>query len=68
MNRRQFIQTTALATAATATFNLTTAKAEGITGVHWPIGVFNRPWREAGGDFDATLAGTKAAATKSPGC
>jgi sugar phosphate isomerase/epimerase len=58
MNRRQFLQTTALATAATATLNLTAADA---SGVHWPIGCFNRPWKEAGADFDATLKGTKEA-------
>jgi sugar phosphate isomerase/epimerase len=58
MNRRQFLQTTALATAATATLNLTAADA---SGVHWPIGCFNRPWKEVGGDFDATLKGTKEA-------
>jgi sugar phosphate isomerase/epimerase len=57
MNRRQFFQTTALATAATA-FNV---RAEGIPGVHWPIGCFNRPWKQVGCDFDATLAGVKAA-------
>ena len=58
MNRRQFIQTTALATAATAALNLRAADA---SGVHWPIGCYNRPWKEVGADFDATLKGTKEA-------
>lgn len=58
MDRRQFLQTTALATVATAAFNVS---AEGDTGVHWPIGCFNRPWREVGADFDAALAGVKRA-------
>ena len=64
MNRRQFIQTTALATAATAALNLS---AEDSKGVHWPIGCFNRPWREAGCDYDATLAGLKEAGYKTTG-
>lgn len=58
MNRRQFLQTTMLATAAGAAFRL---PAGGLTGVRWPIGCFNRPWREAGADFDAALAGVKQA-------
>jgi sugar phosphate isomerase/epimerase len=63
MNRRQFIQTTALTTAA-ATLNLT---AQAAPGVRWPIGCFNRPWREIHCDFDATLAGVKAAGYKYTG-
>jgi len=63
MNRRQFIQTTALATAAAAG----KLNAEDAKGVHWPIGCFNRPWNEVGGDYDATLAGVKAAGYKITG-
>jgi sugar phosphate isomerase/epimerase len=64
MNRRQFIKTAALATAATATLKLT---AEGVSGVHWPIGCFNRPWKDIKCDFDTTLAGTKEAGYKITG-
>lgn len=68
MNRRQFIQTTAMAATATAAFNLPLVRAEeAARGVSWPIGVFNRPWREVGGDIDVTLAGAKAAGYKMVG-
>jgi len=42
-------------------------KAENVRGVHWPIGCFNRPWKEVGCNFEDTLAGTKAAGYKLTG-
>lgn len=54
MNRREFIQTSALLTAVSTTLPLTaTAK------VNWPVGCFNRPWTKW--SFDETLKQTKAA-------
>ena len=60
MNRREFIQQTALVTAATAALEFT-AEAE----VNWPIGCFNRPWTKW--SFDETLKQIKAAGYKSTG-
>ena len=54
MNRRQFIQQTALLTTAAAALPLT-AEAK----VNWPVGCFNRPWTKWG--FDETLKQIKAA-------
>jgi sugar phosphate isomerase/epimerase len=60
MNRRKFIQHTALVTAATAAMNFT---AEGK--VNWPVGCFNRPWTKW--SFDETLKQIKAAGYKTTG-
>jgi sugar phosphate isomerase/epimerase len=60
MNRRKFIQHTALVAAGAATLNLT-AEAE----VNWPVGCFNRPWTKW--SFDETLKQIKAAGYKSTG-
>jgi sugar phosphate isomerase/epimerase len=60
MNRRKFIQQTALVAAGAATLNFT-AEAK----VDWPIGCFNRPWTKW--SFDETLKQIKAAGYKSTG-
>jgi sugar phosphate isomerase/epimerase len=60
MNRRTFIQQTALVAAGAATMNFT-AKAK----ANWPIGCFNRPWTKW--SFDETLKQIKAAGYKSTG-
>ncbi|HEX5083900.1 MAG TPA: sugar phosphate isomerase/epimerase family protein, partial [Blastocatellia bacterium] len=60
MNRRKFIQQTALVAAGAATFNFT-AEAK----VDWPVGCFNRPWTKW--SFDETLKQIKAAGYKSTG-
>jgi sugar phosphate isomerase/epimerase len=60
MNRREFIQQTAIGVAAAATLNFT-AEAK----VNWPIGCFNRPWTRW--SFDQTLKEIKAAGYKSTG-
>src|SRR5438067_4030909 len=44
MNRREFLHSAAI-TAASAPLITATFAAEN-TGVHWPIGCFNRPWHE----------------------
>jgi sugar phosphate isomerase/epimerase len=56
MNRRQFLQKTAL---ATSTLALTPAFAAEKKGVNWPVGCFNRPW--TGWSYDEGLDGIKAA-------
>jgi len=63
MTRRQFLQTTAMAATATTALNLTAplARAEGIRGVNWPIGCYNRPWVEKGWDLDVALKGIREA-------
>jgi sugar phosphate isomerase/epimerase len=60
MNRRKFIQQTALVAAGAATLNFT-AEAK----VDWPIGCFNRPWTKW--SFDETLKQIKAAGYKTTG-
>jgi sugar phosphate isomerase/epimerase len=60
MNRRKFIQQTALVAAGAAALNFT-AEAK----VNWPIGCFNRPWTKW--SFDETLKQIKAAGYKSTG-
>jgi sugar phosphate isomerase/epimerase len=60
MNRRNFIQQTALVAAGAATMNFT-AQAK----VNWPIGCFNRPWTKW--SFDETLKQIKAAGYKTTG-
>src|SRR5438046_10723859 len=71
MNRRQFIQTTALAATSSALVSCSTTvrKAEKSKPSQWPIGCFNRPWA---GDkknwrYDAALDGIKAAGYKLTG-
>ncbi len=60
MNRRVFIQQTALVAAATAALDFPTeAKLD------WPIGCFNRPWTKW--SFDETLKQIKAAGYESTG-
>ncbi len=58
MNRRQFLHTAAITTAASTVFSLPDTPAASAE-VKWPIGCFNRPWVKWG--FDATLDGIKAA-------
>ncbi|HEY8459406.1 MAG TPA: sugar phosphate isomerase/epimerase family protein [Blastocatellia bacterium] len=60
MNRRKFIQQTALVAAGAATLNFS-AEAK----VNWPIGCFNRPWTKW--SFDETLKQIKAAGYESTG-
>ena len=60
MNRRTFIQQTALVTAAAAALDLT-AEAK----VNWPVGCFNRPWTKW--SFDETLKQIKDAGYKTTG-
>jgi sugar phosphate isomerase/epimerase len=60
MNRREFIQQTALVAAATAAMNFT-AEAQ----VNWLIGCFNRPWTRW--PFDQALKEIKAAGYNSTG-
>ena len=71
MNRRQFIQTAALAAAATTFLPLRTATAaEKLPGVTWPIGCFNRPWlgeKTKPWGYDTALDGIKAAGYKLTG-
>jgi sugar phosphate isomerase/epimerase len=69
MNRRQFIQTTALAGAATSLPLHLLCAAQTSKGVNWPIGCFNRPWvgdKNAWG-YDTALAGIQAAGYKLTG-
>jgi sugar phosphate isomerase/epimerase len=60
MNRRKFIEQTALVAAGAATMNFT-AEAK----VNWPIGCFNRPWTKW--SFDETLKQIKVAGYKTTG-
>jgi sugar phosphate isomerase/epimerase len=60
MNRREFIQKTALVTIACAATDFT-AEAK----VNWPIGCFNRPWTRW--PYDQALKEIKAAGYKSTG-
>src|SRR5258706_1514563 len=64
MNRRTFLQTTAMTAAAAALSSCATTKtAEKSKGVNWPIGCFNRPWSgdKKNWGYDAALDGIKAA-------
>jgi sugar phosphate isomerase/epimerase len=64
MNRRQFIQHTAFASAAAASVNALaefTVEAK----VNWPVGCFNRPWTKW--SFDETLKQIKSAGYKYTG-
>jgi sugar phosphate isomerase/epimerase len=58
MNRRQFIQTAALATTVTT---LTLSSASAAKGVDWQIGCFNRPWvdEKAGWTLETALDGIR---------
>jgi sugar phosphate isomerase/epimerase len=70
MNRRRFIQTTAVAAGAGAIFSTSTGQpAEKAKGVNWPIGCFNRPWAgdKRNWGYDAALDGIKAAGYKLTG-
>ena len=66
MTRRDFIQHTAVATAAVSLSRLSFAAVR--PGVHWPIGCFNRPWHEkTDWGLDTGLDGIKAAGYKITG-
>ncbi len=65
MNRREFIQHTALVTAATAASISATGEFAAEAKVNWPIGCFNRPWTKW--SFDETLQQIKAAGYKTTG-
>ncbi len=70
MNRRQFLHSTAMATAAGALLpSNTLPAAEKPKGVSWPIGSFNRPWLGPKKDwgYDVALDGIKAAGYKLTG-
>src|SRR5947199_7218896 len=71
MNRRLFLQTTAMAATATTICPLTCAEAADTKpkGVRWPIGCFNRPWAgdKKNWGYDAALDGIKAAGYKLTG-
>src|SRR5436305_12951950 len=68
MNRRQFIQTTAMA-ATIVPLGLPARGEDKPKGVHWPIGCFNRPWAgdKKNWGYDAALDGIKAAGYKLTG-
>jgi len=69
MNRRQFLESAALAAGA-ACFRLHTASAaETSKGVNWPIGCLNRPWlgEQKKWSYDIALDGIKAAGYKLTG-
>src|SRR6266576_2364828 len=70
MNRRQFIQTTAMAAASSGLVSCATHEtAEHDKRAHWPIGCFNRPWSgdKRNWGYDAALDGIKAAGYKLTG-
>src|SRR5437868_17455 len=70
MNRRQFIQTTAMAAASSGLVSCATHEtAEHDKRAHWPIGCFNRPWAgdKRNWGYDAALDGIKAAGYKLTG-
>jgi sugar phosphate isomerase/epimerase len=70
MNRRQFIENSTLAAAATALIPCGAAlAAEKSKGVSWPIGCFNRPWvnEKKKWTYDTALEGIKAAGYKLTG-
>jgi sugar phosphate isomerase/epimerase len=71
MNRRQFIKTAAMAATATSALNLTSnsALAEGVHGVQWTVGCFNRPWVnvDAGWTLDTALESISAAGYRTMG-
>src|ERR1051325_7053877 len=63
MNRRQFVQNTALATAAMTSLPLTLSAADDKKAARWAIGDFYRPWAgdKKNWGYDAALDGMKAA-------
>ncbi len=63
MNRRQFIQHTAFASAAASVSAMAEFTAE--AKVNWPVGCFNRPWTKW--SFDETLKQISAAGYKTTG-
>lgn len=65
MNRREFIQHTALITAATAASITELGDIAAEAKVNWPVGCFNRPWTKW--SFDETLKQIKAAGYKTTG-
>jgi sugar phosphate isomerase/epimerase len=70
MNRRTFLQTTAMTAAAAALSSCaTTQTASKSKGVNWPIGCFNRAWSgdKRNWGYDAALDGMKAAGYKLTG-
>jgi sugar phosphate isomerase/epimerase len=70
MNRRQFVQTTAVATAATTLLpiSISAAANDNMKGAHWPIGAFNRPWADKLNlGYDAALDEMKTAGYKFTG-
>jgi sugar phosphate isomerase/epimerase len=67
MNRRQFIQTTAIAATAAATMNFSEVQAAETKSPRWPIGCFNRPWVGDGMTYDTALDGVKGAGYKLTG-
>ena len=67
MNRRNFLQSAALAAGAAAFLPLSAAPAaEKAKGVNWPIGCFERPWFETKSpwSYDTALDGIRAAGYK----
>jgi sugar phosphate isomerase/epimerase len=69
MNRRTFLQTTAMTAAATALSSCATTRTAESKGVNWPVGCFNRPWSgdKKNWGYDAALDGMKAAGYKLTG-
>lgn len=71
MNRRQFVRTSALATASTFASLHRLPAADKPEGVNWPIGCLNRPWlgekHNLPWGYDAALDGIKAAGYKLTG-
>ncbi|MGH9802915.1 MAG: sugar phosphate isomerase/epimerase family protein [Blastocatellia bacterium] len=65
MNRREFIQHTAIVTAATAASVSAVAEFTAEAKVNWPVGCFNRPWTKW--SFDETLKQIKVAGYKTTG-
>ena len=67
MNRRQFIQTAAIAATTAATLKFPAVQAAETKTPRWPIGCFNRPWVGEGMTYDTALDGVKAAGYKLTG-
>jgi sugar phosphate isomerase/epimerase len=69
MNRRQFVQTTAVAATATTVLPISLSADVKTKSAHWPIGAFNRPWAgdKKNWGYDAALDGMKAAGYKLTG-
>ena len=69
MNRRDFIQTAALAAAASSVPLRGLSAAQTSKGVAWPIGCFNRPWlgEKNSWGYDTALEGIQAAGYKLTG-